>query len=150
VDQLNPSALESYLHAQIPLTAAMGVRVLRVDLEGIELGAPLAPNRNHQGTAFGGGIAALALAAAWSVAHAHVVGRTPAPAIVVAEQRVRYLEPAEEEMRAFCAAPGRDAWRQLDRALERRGRGRIELQAEVRSGGRTVARFEGSFVALGG
>jgi len=150
MNHLDPSALEAYLHAQIPLTAAMGVRVVRADGTGIELCAPLEPNRNHQGSGFGGSISALALAAAWSVAHAHVMGRTPAPAIVVAEQQVQYLEPAEDEMRAFCAAPPGDAWRRLDRALERRGRGRIALRAEVTSGGRTVATFNGTFVALGG
>ena len=46
VDRLH--ALERALHAQIPLTRAMDVRVLGFDRNGLTLGAALIPNLNHK------------------------------------------------------------------------------------------------------
>lgn len=142
--------LEAHLHDSIPLTAAMGVKVIRCDGSGVELAAPLEPNRNPHGGAFGGSIAALALTAAWSVVYHHVWGRTPAPAVVVADQRLEYLAPVTGEIRARAQGPGTSAWSRFDHALERRGRGRMALQASVHSGDTVAARFAGTFVALGG
>lgn len=150
MEHIAPGELEADLHDSIPLTAAMGVWVVRCDAGGVELAAPLAPNRNPQGGGFGGSIAALALTAAWSVVYQHVWGRTPSPAVVVAEQRLEYLAPVTGELRARAQGPGTAAWSRFDRALERRGRGRMELQASVYDGDTEAARFAGTFVALGG
>lgn len=150
MDHIEPGELEAYLHDSIPLIAAMGVQVVRCDGSGVELAAPLAPNRNPQGGGFGGSIAALALTAAWSVVYCHVWGRTPAPAVVVADHRLEYLAPVTGEMRARARGPGSAAWSRFDRALERRGRGRMALEASVYNGGDVAARFAGTFVALGG
>lgn len=150
MDHIEPEELEAYLHDGIPLTAAMGVRVIRCDSAGVELAAPLAPNRNPQGGGFGGSIAVLALTAAWSVVYRHVWGRTPSPAVVVADQRMEYLAPVTGEMRARAGAPATAAWSRFDHALERRGRGRMALQASVYDGDTEAARFAGTFVALGG
>src|SRR5690606_33240492 len=57
---------EAFLHAKIPLARAMGVRVERCDSEGLVLTAPLEPNHNHLGTAFGGSLAALATLAGYA------------------------------------------------------------------------------------
>lgn len=144
------SAMEAYLHRHLPLTAAMGVRVERLDYEGVDLSAPLVPNRNHFGGAYGGSVANLALTAAWLLIHWHVMDRTPAPTVVVAEQRVVFEQPISGEFRALARMPGADEWEAFEHALERWGRGRIELTATVEAEGRTAARFEGSFVATGG
>lgn len=144
------SAMEAFLHRRMPLTAAMEVRVSRLDLEGVELSAPLVPNRNHFGAAYGGSIATLAMTAAWLLIHWHVMDRTPAPTVVIAEQRVVFEQPITGPFRALATAPERADWLEFERALERWGRGRIELPATVEAEGITAARFEGSFVAIGG
>ena len=51
-------SLEQYLHAHIPLSAAMGVSVVQVADEAITLSAPLEPNINHRDTVFGGSASA--------------------------------------------------------------------------------------------
>jgi len=58
---------ERFLHEQIPLTRAMGVRVRSWDGEKLWLSAPLEPNHNHLGTAFGGSLSALATLAGYSL-----------------------------------------------------------------------------------
>ena len=143
-------AMEAFLHHSVPLTADMGVRVARLDIDGAELTAPLAPNRNHFGGAFGGSVASLAMAAAWLLVHWQLMGRTPVPTVVIAEQRVTYERPITGPLRARAAMPEQTTWDAFERALERRGRGRIAMAATVEGDAGTAARFAGSFVAIGG
>ena len=51
-----PAELEKFLHAKIPLTAAMGIRVVQTGPRQLILEAPLAPNINHLGSVFGGAL----------------------------------------------------------------------------------------------
>ena len=66
---METGAVEAYLHEHIPLSAAMGTRVVRADPAEVRLEAPLEPNLNHRATAFGGSVAALAILAGWTVVH---------------------------------------------------------------------------------
>ena len=61
------TALQEYLHGRIPISAAMGVRVLAASPESVVLSAPIEPNVNHRETVFGGSAAAVATLAAWTV-----------------------------------------------------------------------------------
>ncbi|MFB3040360.1 MAG: YiiD C-terminal domain-containing protein, partial [Candidatus Poribacteria bacterium] len=61
------SALEEYLHEHIPLSKAIGVKVVEADSAGVTLSAPLAPNINHRETVFGGSASAVAILAAWTL-----------------------------------------------------------------------------------
>ena len=50
---------ERFLHEQIPLTKAMEVTLESYDGSQLVVTAPLEPNYNHLGTAFGGSLSAL-------------------------------------------------------------------------------------------
>ena len=63
------AALQRYMYAQIPISRALGVKVIRSDGGGVLLAAPLTANLNHRQTFFGGSAAALATLAAWALAH---------------------------------------------------------------------------------
>ena len=58
---------EKYFHEQIPITRAMGVRVVAHDENGFVIEAPVALNSNHLRTAFGGSINAIATLAAYGL-----------------------------------------------------------------------------------
>jgi thioesterase domain-containing protein len=75
---MSPATLQAYLHEHIPLTRALAVEVVEVGLQRVQLAAPLAPNRNHRQTAFGGSVASLAMLAGWSWLHARLAGHSPA------------------------------------------------------------------------
>ncbi len=51
---------ENYFHDQIPLTRAMGLRVVACDQNQFVVEAPVSLNSNHLQTAFGGSINAVA------------------------------------------------------------------------------------------
>jgi thioesterase domain-containing protein len=140
--------LERYLHDHIPLSRALGVHVVHLGPELVRLSAPLAPNVNHRRTAFGGSVASLAILAGWSWLLARLADRSPLPRLVIQEETVEYLAPIDAEFEALCPAPAEAAWRRFVRALDERGRGRLELTTEVKSAGRVAAKFRGLYVAI--
>ncbi len=142
--------LERYLHEHIPLSRALAVCVEQLTPELVRLAAPLAPNLNHRRTAFGGSVASLAILAGWSWLLARLADRSPLPRLVIQEQTVEYLAPIGATFEARCPAPSEAAWRRFVRALDERGRGRLELTAEVLCEGQVAARFRGLYVAIGG
>jgi thioesterase domain-containing protein len=143
-----PRVLEAYLHEHIPLSRHIGVRALHADDGQVRLHAPLEPNLNHRQTAFGGSIAALAILAGWSLLWLRLHGRTPGHQIVIHSSAVDYTAPAVADLEAVCSAPPAERWQRFLRTFESRGRGRIELLADVTAGGAQVARFRGVYVAL--
>jgi thioesterase domain-containing protein len=143
------AALEAYLHAQIPVSGAMGMRVTRADRTSVILCAPLAPNINHRQTFFGGSAASLATLAAWALAHERIREESGLDVhVVIQRSSLEYLEPAATEVHAECVAPSDKQWDRLLRSVRRWGKGRIRLTVRLRAEGAIVGSFEGEFVAL--
>ena len=145
---LNPAGaarrLQDYMHAHIPLVAQMQVTVTGFDAAGLRLTAPLAPNINHERTAFGGSLASLMTLACWGYLWLLLEGE-PALHIVVNEARVSYLKPITGELDTLCPPPAAAQLERFRETLARRGKARIELAAEVRQTGAVAARYLGSF-----
>ncbi len=141
--------LQGYLHAQIPISKAMGMRVVHADRERMVLCAPLAANVNHRQTFFGGSAASLATLAAWALAHERIREDAGIDVhIVIQRSSMEYLEPAAAEVEAECVAPSDAEWNRLVRSVRRWGKGRIQLTVQLRAQGAVVGSFEGDFVAL--
>jgi len=145
---MDAGTLERYLHTHIPLSRAIGVSVDQADPDLVRLSAPLAPNLNHRQTAFGGSVACVAILAGWSWLLLRTRDRSPVPQLVIQQQVVDYRAPIDAAFEAVCAAPADGDWGRFARALDSRGRGRIELTADVNCRGKLVARFRGVYVAL--
>jgi thioesterase domain-containing protein len=145
---MTAAELGAYLDAHIPLTRALAIEVVEVNDRRVRLAAPLAPNLNHRQTAFGGSVASLAILAGWSWLHARLATPTPPPRLVIQRQQMDYLAPVDDAFEAVCVAPPEEAWQRFSQALARRGRGRLELAAEIRCRERLVAAFRGLYVAV--
>ncbi len=146
---MDTRTIERYLHEHIPVSRHLGTRVLEASAERVRLGAPLAPNLNHRRTVFGGSLSALAILAGWAWLHLRLRGeRAFGGQIVIMGNSVKYLAPAEGDFEAVCAAPAAERWARFARTLDRRGRARLELDAEIRVGDLPVASFRGQYVAL--
>lgn len=139
--------LERTLHAEIPLTRAMGVRVVRADQYGLVIGAALAPNLNHKQTAFGGSLNSLATLACWGLIQLLVRDRGQAITVVIQESSVQFLKPVTQDFEAVCPPPPAAALEKFLRMLEHKGRARLELEATIKSNGEIALRFRGQFVA---
>lgn len=145
-----PSAAEwqSYLHREIPITAALGVRVSRLDAGGIELAAPLAANHNDKGTGFAGSLFAVAVLSGWSQVMLLLRDAGLPGEAVIAASQVRFLRPARADFRARCLPPSTAAVETFCQQLRKRRRARLTLTIEVMAGTDTVLELEGQYAAI--
>lgn len=144
---MTPAALVGYLHGHIPLSRAMDVSVISASAALVELAAPLEPNINVHGTMFGGSAATLALLAAWSVLHLRLEAEGVANQLVIHRTEMEYLAPVQGPARAV-ARLGDEGWDVFRHTMDRRGRARLNVKAEVMFGGLVAARLTGEFVAV--
>ena len=146
---MNAIELERYLHEHIPLSRAMQVSVLSVQADGVTLGAPLAPNINHQDTLFGGSAAAIAILAGWSLLHTRLAVLGLSSRLVIQRNSMSYDLPITGPFtaRSFVRAPA--AWEPFILMLKRKRRARLSVSCVLEFEGQPAARLEGEFVALG-
>jgi len=147
-EPIAPAAVEAYLHAHIPISAAMGISVTAAGLVEVTLSAPLEPNVNHRSTVFGGSCASVAILAAWTLVHLRVADSRSR--VVIQHGETDYLLPIRGPFTATCRLDDEARWERFHRTLARHGRARIGLEATVSSDGRAVATFRGTYVAIGG
>ena len=138
--------LLAYMHACIPLSVQMQVRSATLDAGSLALSAPLAPNINHERTAFGGSLSSLSTLACWGWLWL-LLEDEPHMHMVVAESHMRYLRPVTGDITAHCAAPDAAATRRFLDTLARRGKARLELKARITQDGAVCAEYAGAFVA---
>src|SRR3569833_4391775 len=93
-------AFERELLAEIPLARAMHLRVANYAPDALALAAPLAPNVNDKGCAFGGSLASLMTPAGWALVELELQRRGEDCDVFVGDSHVRYLEPVRGDFRA--------------------------------------------------
>ena len=148
-DSLSARGLTAFLHEQIPLTRAMELQCVENSAERLVLEAPLPPNRNHLGTAFGGSLHALPTLACygtlWTVLReAGLDGH-----VVVKHTDAAYRAPVEGTLRAVCRRPDAALVQEFLADLRRHRKARMDLSAVVEGPkGRPAVEFSGAFVAV--
>jgi thioesterase domain-containing protein len=136
---------EKYFHERIPITRAMGVRVVAHDENGFVVEAPVALNSNHLQTAFGGSINAVATLAAYGLLWLEL--REQNAHVVVAESSIRFLRPVRETIRAICLRPDPEEWAAFRATFADKGKARLALRVKVVEEEQTAAEFDGIFLA---
>jgi thioesterase domain-containing protein len=140
--------MEAYLHSNIPLSAAMGVRVKIATPERVLLFAPLAPNINHHQTVFGGSGVVLATLSAWTLLHVRLVHAGVTAALVIQRSAMEYERPIAGDFEAACGFENEPAWERFLTMLNRRARARMTLHAQLLHDSNEMGSFVGDFVAL--
>lgn len=144
---MSPEDLTAYLHTRIPLTAALGARVLSFDSRQMEIAAPLAPNRNHRGTAFGGSLATLGILGGWSLLHTALERQKLVAKIVVQHSDCEFREPVAADFIALSVLPEAE-WPHFLATLRRHRRARIAIETRIRANGRPVVTHRGRYAAF--
>ncbi|MGB3270427.1 MAG: YiiD C-terminal domain-containing protein [Rhodanobacter sp.] len=140
--------LIQFIRDEIPLARAMDLQLRHHDADMLSLGAPLAPNVNDKGCAFGGSLVSLMTLSGWALVELALRERGIDCDVFVAESGVRYLAPLWQD---FCSearlAP--DArWDTFLDTLAARGRARIAVECVVPdTDGKPAATLEARFVA---
>lgn len=146
---LAPAGLAAFLHEHIPLTRAMGLTVIECSPARLVLEAPLAPNRNHLGTAFGGSLHALPTLACYGALWLLLREGGREGHVVVKRSQAAYRAPVTGPLRALCLRPAPAAATEFLATFQRHGKARLDLAATVEgTNGRPAVEFSGTFVAV--
>jgi len=149
----DPLAALARHFASIPLTTAMGLVVTGREDDALVLAAPLAPNINDKGCAFGGSLASLMTLAGWGWVELATQARGIAADIYVRDSALRYLAPVWSDFRAL-ARPAADAdVEDFLHTLATDGKARLRMHCEAAAAdseppGQAAATMDAVFVAL--
>jgi thioesterase domain-containing protein len=139
--------LQELIDREIMLAKPMGIIVESADEKAVVLRAPLAPNANHKGTAFGGSLYSLAVLTGWAWITRFLASRELDADAVIQESNMRFLAPVQGEMRACVQIPAQADVDKFQKMLARAERGRIRLQVTMHQGSRLAVVFDGLFAA---
>ena len=131
---MTPQDVTAYLHAQIPQTQSLGIAVEEWDGQILRLATPLAINRNHEGTAFGGSISTTGIVAGWAWVMLQLRANGLSGRLVIARSETQYHKPIAGDFVAVCPA-GVDDLDRFIKSVARRGRGRIRVRTELSMAG---------------
>ncbi len=140
--------LEPLLRERIPLAGTMDLRIARLDERGIRLAFPLAPSVNDKGTAFGGALASAMILAGWALPRL-LLKRHQLPAeLVIGRCELRFLAPVHGAYSAVCDWPSAQALEDFLAGTRDRGKGRLDLGAEIHADGQLAATLQARYAAL--
>ena len=137
--------LERIIRDTIPLSESMQFHIESLDLDAIQVSAPLAPNVNIHGTGFAGSIYSVAVLAGWALC-THILEQQGVDAdLVVARAEIRYRAPVTGNLRCHTGidAATREAFL---RDIRERGKGVLALEVEL--GERPDAVLQASYCAI--
>jgi thioesterase domain-containing protein len=141
--------LESILHHDIPLTQAMGVKVLDWHDQQLRLYLPLEANVNHKSTMFGGSLYCGAVLAGWGWLHLRLREEGIEDGhIVIHEGQISYPLPVTMDATAICQAPSAAVWKKFLAMYQRYGRARLTLHSRIVNvdSDEDAVRFSGQYV----
>lgn len=139
--------LEQTLHREMPISVAMGMRAIAWSDRRLAMQMPLAPNRNHQFSAFAGSLNALCTVVGWGTVFLLVREEGIRGNIVIRRSQIRYLRPVrtpEIVARGLPLDPaGEEFFFEL---LRSKGRSKIDVAAEIADAEGALVTFTGSYV----
>jgi thioesterase domain-containing protein len=139
--------LQNRIAGEFALARHIGVIVESADDAAVVLRAPLAPNANYKGTAFGGSLYSLAVLTGWAWVTRYLAARGVSADAVIQESNTRFLIPVEGDLRASAAAPPALQIDKFQKMLQRAGRGRIRVRVEIYYDEVLATLFDGVFAA---
>ncbi|MBZ2169996.1 MULTISPECIES: YiiD C-terminal domain-containing protein [Marinobacter] len=126
--------LQRRINDQIPISRTLGVRLEFWDGQTLIVSAPLLPNRNHQGTGFGGSVYSVAVTGAWGLTELVLSDLGLDGVVVIQKGSIDYLLPVDTDFYVICRLPGGEVSDRFRKSLARYGKGRLDLVAEVHCG----------------
>lgn len=139
--------LQQTLVAEMPICTPMGIAAASWDGLQLVMQMPLAPNRNHQYSAFAGSLNALCTIVGWGTVflmlhHEGLVGN-----IVIRRSQIRYFRPVRSEAIVARGLPidGENVGFFFE-LLRSKGRSKIDVSTEIADDEGPLVSFSGSYV----
>lgn len=140
-------SLEDEILAHIPLTRAMGVSVGRYTGDELGMSAPLEPNTNDKGCAFGGSIASLLTLSGWGLIELGLRAAGLVCDLYVGDSHLRYIAPVWDTLRATARFSEAGARAKLVAAVRSHGKGHAGVVCVLAGTGRPAAILNARYVA---
>jgi thioesterase domain-containing protein len=122
--------LEAELLAMPPV-AALGLRVVESSGDLLRLHAPLGPNVNDKGCAFGGSLVSMMTLAGWGLIELRLIAAGLDADVFVADSEIRYRAPLFGDLEATATLAEGESWDIFLATLRNRGRARLSVRAVV-------------------
>ena len=143
-------SLAETLAEQIPLSAQMGVRLDRLDDEGLLVSMPLEPNRNPHQTAFAGSLNALCTIAGWAMTHLLLEELGLKGATVLRRSSIKYHEPVDaSRVEALCLSTPKADLEHFAEMLQEKHQAKLDHVVQIAGDERPAVLFAGSYVVFG-
>jgi len=140
--------LVEFMREEIPLARSMDLGLRDCGEGYLSIAAPLLPNVNDKGCAFGGSLVSTMTLTGWGLVELELRLRGEDCDVFVADSTVRYLEPVWGDFVSEARlAEGAD-WTDFFGTLAARGRARIDVACQVPgTGDKPAATLAARFVA---
>ena len=135
------------MRAEIPLAAAMDLQPGARAHGMLGLRAPLAPNINDKGCAFGGSLASLLTLAGWALVELELEARGLHCEVFVQDSTLRYVAPVWGELHAVAQLDDGQHWDDFFATLAARGKARLQIRASAESAGEPATLLQARYVA---
>ncbi len=137
--------INDYLNRYVPLFQAMQARLERCDAAGLSLVAPLEPNINDKGIAFGGSMAALAALTGWALTRTTLQAHGETAEIVITESTQKFLRPVRGDIVTECQRPDAETVERFIHRYRQRGKARWTVEVVIRAEGEPAMTFTGQY-----
>lgn len=140
--------IEDLIVQEMPITRHLQFSLASSHDGAISANAPLQPNANHMGTAFGGSISMLATLTGWAMMHSLVEDMKRKASVLIQESDIEYLKPIRDNFSVICERPDQDTIQRFYDMLDRWGKARLSLKCKIDAAGERAVTFIGQYVAL--
>jgi len=141
--------LQSLILGEIPMARAMDLTLREYDGAQLTIAAPLVPNINDKGCAFGGSLVSLMTLAGWGVVVLKLKDLGRDCDVYVQDSTVRYLAPVWSDIVAIAQLAEGETWDDFAQSLAQRGRARATVSCRVPlDEGRDACTMQARFVAI--
>lgn len=129
--KLQAQQLIQFIRDEIPLAHAMDLELADCNEHTLTLRAPLTPNVNDKGCAFGGSLVSVMTLSGWALVELALRRRGMDCDVFVAESSVRYLAPLWDDFLSEARIAADASWATFFTTLASRGRARIAVDCVV-------------------
>jgi thioesterase domain-containing protein len=141
--------INDYLNRYVPLFQAMQARLERCDETGLSMVAPLEPNINDKGIAFGGSMAALAALTGWAMTRTTLNEHGETAEIVITDSTQKFLRPVRGDIITECQRPDAETTDRFIESYRQRGKARWTVEVVIRVDGEPAMTFTGQYGVFG-
>ena len=142
----NVDVIREKLKTQVPLLQQIAVDIVEYQTGHVIVEAPLEPNLNTHGTAFGGSLYCVATMCGWSMVHLTLMDAGFEPSVWVTKGEVEYLAPVTGSLRAEAKVSAEQCQR-LVKDYREKQKARMELTVEIHQDDKLALRLNAVFAA---